>query len=386
MATTHIKRSASASRLVNYAEKRAVLKDGLNLDVDYAKSQFKQVREVYGNQGKTQAYASRISFSPKELNPSNKKDQQKALEIAKEVYQKTYPNQQVALYEHADTDALHIHAVIGAIDLETGKKMHGNWQEYREKLVHNTDEIVQEHGLAVTQVDPERYEKRSMAEIKMQDRGQPTWKDQIRQAVDSTMSNQLIRDFQTFRDDLKQKAIDVWERGKDLTYQLTGTNYKARGNKLGTAYEKREIYHELERRTRDPRDTRKSDTTRLNSTQPDLERNQELSGHTNSITEQTTNRVDRTTPTNRENQSARQSSLSDDLEQFRKQQQDQQRTISHDAQRRAKTVQRADNDRQSTNNRRTQADKQRTKEQQRYPENLKRQPKPNRSKDYGPSR
>ena len=386
MATTHIKRSASASRLVNYAEKRAVLKDGLNLDVNYAKSQFKQVREVYGNQGKTQAYASRISFSPKEFDPKNEIDQKKALDIAKEVYQKTYPNQQVALYEHADTDALHIHAVIGAIDLETGKKMHGNWQEYREKLVHNTDEIVQKHGLEVTHTDPERYEKRSMAEIKMQDRGQPTWKDQIRQAVDSTMSNQLIRDFQTFRDDLKQKAIDVWERGKDLTYQLTGTNYKARGNKLGTAYEKREIYHELERRTRDPRDTRKSDTTRLNSTQPDLERNQELSGHTNSITEQTTNRVDRTTPTNRENQSARQSSLSDDLEQFRKQQQDQQRTISHDAQRRAKTVQRADNDRQSTNNRRTQADKQRTKEQQRYPENLKRQPKPNRSKDYGPSR
>ena len=205
MATTHIKRSASASRLVNYAEKRAVLKDGLNLDVDYAKSQFKQVREVYGNQGKTQAYASRISFSPKEFDPTNEDDQKKALDIAKEVYQKTYPNQQVALYEHADTDALHIHAVIGAIDLETGKKMHGNWQEYREKLVHHTDEIVQKHGLEVTKVDPERYEKRSMAEIKMHNRGQPTWKDQIRQAVDSTMSNPLIRDFQTFRDDLKQK-------------------------------------------------------------------------------------------------------------------------------------------------------------------------------------
>ncbi|MCQ9197119.1 relaxase/mobilization nuclease domain-containing protein [Pediococcus pentosaceus] len=390
MATTHIKRSASASQLVNYAEKRAVLKDGLNLDVNYAKSQFKQVREVYGNQGKTQAYASRISFSPKEFDPKNEIDQKKALDIAKEVYQKTYPNQQVALYEHADTDALHIHAVIGAIDLETGRKMHGNWQEYREKLVHNTDEIVQEHGLAVTQVDPERYEKHSMAEIKMQDRGQPTWKDQIRQAVDGTMSNQLIHDFQTFRDDLKQKAIDVWERGKDLTYQLTGTNYKARGKKLGTAYEKGEIYHELERRTRDQRDirtdTRKPDTTRIDSTQSDSERNQELSRHTNSAPEQTANRVDRTAPTNRKNQPTRQSSLSDDLKQFRKQQQDQQRTISRDAQRRAKTVQRTDNDRQSTNNRRTQADKQRAKEQQRHPENLKRQSKPNRSKDYGPSR
>lgn len=390
MATTHIKRSASASRLVNYAEKRAVLKDGLNLDVDYAKSQFKHVREVYGNQGKTQAYASRISFSPKEFDPTNEDDQQKALNIAKEVYQKTYPNQQVALYEHADTDALHIHAVIGAIDLETGKKMHGNWQEYREKLVHNTDEIVQKHGLEVTKVDPERYEKRSMAEIKMQDRGQPTWKDQIRQAVDSTMSNPLIRDFQTFRDDLKQKAIDVWERGKDLTYQLTGTNYKARGNKLGTAYEKGAIYNELERRTRDPRDnqtdTRTPDTNRFNRTQSDPERNQELSGHTNSTTRQTTNRTDRTADTNRTSQSARQSSLSEDLERFKQQQRDQQRTISRDAKRRTKPLQRADKDRQSKDNRRTAKDKQRPTGQQQHVENPKRQPKPNRSKDYGPSR
>ena len=390
MATTHIKRSASASRLVNYAEKRAVLKDGLNLDVDYAKSQFKQVREVYGNQGKTQAYASRISFSPKEFDPKNEIDQQKALDIAKEVYQKTYPNQQVALYEHADTDALHIHAVVGAIDLETGKKMHGNWQEYREKLVHNTDEIVQEHGLAVTQVDPERYEKRSMAEIKMQDRGQPTLKDQIRQAVDSTMSNQLIHDFQTFRDDLKQKSIDVWERGKDLTYQLIGTNYKARGNKLGTAYEKGAIYNELERRTRDQRDTqsetRKPDTNRPDSTQSDHERNQELSGHANSTTKQATTRIDRTTDTNRPSQPKGQSSLSEDIERFKQQQRDQQRTISRDAKRRAKPLQRADKDRQSKDNSRTAKDKQRPTGQQQHVKNPKRQPKPDRSRDYGPSR
>ncbi|TOY74738.1 relaxase [Levilactobacillus brevis] len=390
MATTHIKRSASASRLVNYAEKRAVLKDGLNLDVDYAKSQFKQVREVYGNQGKTQAYASRISFSPKEFDPKNEIDQQKALDIAKEVYQKTYPNQQVALYEHADTDALHIHAVVGAIDLETGKKMHGNWQEYREKLVHNTDEIVQKHGLEVTHADPERYEKRSMAEIKMQDRGQTTWKDQIRQAVDGTMSNQLIRDFQTFRDDLKQKAIDVWERGKDLTYQLTGTNYKARGNKLGTAYEKGAIYHELERRTRDQRDTqsetRKPDTNRPDNTQSDLERNQELSGNANSTTKQATTRIDRTIDTNRPSQPKGQSSLSEDIERFKQQQRYQQRTISRDAKRRAKPLQRADKDRQSKDNSRTAKDKQRPTGQQRHVESPKRQPKPNRSKDYGPSR
>ena len=133
MATTNIKRATSASRLVNYAEKRAVQKDGHNLQIDYAKTEFKQVREIFGNSGSTQAYASRLAFSPDEFNPKIEKDQLKVLEIAKEVYSKAYPNQQVALYVHNDTQSLHVHAVIGAINLETGKKMHGNWHEYRER-------------------------------------------------------------------------------------------------------------------------------------------------------------------------------------------------------------------------------------------------------------
>ena len=245
MATTHIKRSTSASRLVNYAEKRAIKKDGLNLDIQYAKSEFKQVRAVYGNPGKTQAYASRIAFSPLEFNPQDPHDQTTVLAVAKEVYAKAYPNQQVALYEHADTDSLHVHAVIGAINLETGQKMHGNWHQYRDHLVHITDQVCQENGLMVTRPDPNRHEKRSMAEIKLRAKQQPTWKDQIRQAVDHTMQNPLIRDFQAFQDDLKQQAVKVWERGKNLTYQLLGTNYKSRGTKLGLDYEKETIFNEL---------------------------------------------------------------------------------------------------------------------------------------------
>lgn len=288
MATTHIKRSTSASRLVNYAEKRAVLKDGINIDVDYAKTQLKQVREIYGNSGSTEAYASRIAFSPNELDPKNPDDQRKALAIARDIYEKTYPNQQVALYEHADTDSLHIHAVIGAINLETGNKMHGNWHEFREKLVENTDEIVKNYGLEPTVRDPERYEKRSMAEIKLAKKGKSSWKDEIRQTVDSVMSVAHISDFETFRDALREKAIEVYERGKDLTYQLSGTNYKARGNKLGTAYEKETIFNELERREQRQRDTTRTNATTINNgiagTPPDNERTAELSRDASSIT------------------------------------------------------------------------------------------------------
>ena len=247
MATTHINRSNGASRLVNYAEKRAVLKDGYNLDIDYAKSELKQVLEIYGNKGSTQAYTSRVAFSPKEFDPKNVKDQIKALEIAKEIYSTAYPNQQVAMYVHNDTNSLHVHAVIGAIDLQTGKKMHGNWQQYREKLVKITDKVVERHGLEVT-IPKHKPEKRSMAEIKMKDRGQVTWKDKIRQAVDTIMREAHISDFKSFKDKLEELSVNVIERGRDLTYGLTGTNYKTRGAKLGDDYKKETIFNELDRR------------------------------------------------------------------------------------------------------------------------------------------
>ena len=48
MATTKISATKSTSRAINYAEKRAVEKSGLNCDVDYAKSSFKASRELYG--------------------------------------------------------------------------------------------------------------------------------------------------------------------------------------------------------------------------------------------------------------------------------------------------------------------------------------------------
>ncbi|MGL4334614.1 MAG: relaxase/mobilization nuclease domain-containing protein [Lactococcus garvieae] len=247
MATTHIKQSTSASRLINYAEKRAELKEGINCDIDYAKSDFKRVREIYGNKGAIEAYASRVAFSPEEFNPKDRTDQEKALAIAKEIYQKAYPNHQVALYVHTDTQSLHVHAVIGAINLETEKKWHGNWQEYHEKLVKITDKVVKEHGLSVT-VPYAKAERYSMAEIKMKQRGQIPWKDKIRSAIDSTMREAHISDFESFKGLLREKAVEVVERGRELTYGLLGTNYKARGSKLGQDYKKETIFNELDRR------------------------------------------------------------------------------------------------------------------------------------------
>ncbi|MCT0059775.1 relaxase, partial [Lactococcus lactis subsp. lactis] len=83
---------------------------------------------------------------------------------------------------------------------------------------------------------------------KMKERGQVPWKDKIRQAIDTTMRESHISDFKTFKEKLGEFAVNVVERGRDLTYGLTGTNYKARGAKLGDDYKKETIFNELDRR------------------------------------------------------------------------------------------------------------------------------------------
>ncbi|MCP9334131.1 relaxase/mobilization nuclease domain-containing protein [Lentilactobacillus hilgardii] len=388
MATTHIKRSTSASRLVNYAEKRAVKKDGLNLDIQYAKSELKQVRDIYGNPGKTQAYASRIAFSPLEFNSQAPHDQATVLAVAKEVYAKAYPNQQVALYEHADTDFLHVHAVIGAINLETGQKMHGNWHQYRDHLVQITDQVCQERGLMVTQPDPHRHEKRTMAEIKLRTRHQPTWKDQIRHAVDHTMHNPFIRDFQAFQADLKQQAVKVWQRGKNLTYQLLGTNYKSRGAKLGLDYEKETIFNELASRqtkTRNEQPVRSINAT-TDTARTNFNRAPQLSGHPDPTASHGQNVVGSTTPADRTDRPTGQPPVSDDLKQLRRQQQQLTSPIKTDLTKRLRGLSKTNPTDQSGKSDRAQTDPSRAGQKHPDHQPTQRPSEPDDSRNNGPSR
>ena len=57
MATIKVSRTTSCSRAINYAEPRATVKTGINCDIDYAKSEMKQIRTLYGKDDRVQAHA-----------------------------------------------------------------------------------------------------------------------------------------------------------------------------------------------------------------------------------------------------------------------------------------------------------------------------------------
>lgn len=117
MATTKLRATKSTSRAINYAEKRAIEKSGLNCDVDYDKSSFKASRELYGKTDGNQGHVIIQSFKPDEVTP------EQCNQLGLELAEKMAPNHQVTVYTHNDTDHVHNHIVINAIDLEIGKNL-----------------------------------------------------------------------------------------------------------------------------------------------------------------------------------------------------------------------------------------------------------------------
>lgn len=253
MATAKISSTKSTSRAINYAEKRAEEKSGLNCDVDYAKSAFKAARELYGKTDGNQGHVIIQSFKPGEVTP----EQCNALGL--ELAEKIAPDHQVAIYTHSDTDHVHNHIVINAVNLETGKKFNNNKQALHDIRKAN-DEICLDHGLSIPEPTSElRY---TQAEQNLIDKGKSSWKNDIRLAIDATQAT----DMESFQEQLYAKGITV-ERvtDKTITYRHMEADKKVRGSKLGDIYDKGGIMHGFEAEKQRRRGAYESE-------QPNLER------------------------------------------------------------------------------------------------------------------
>lgn len=241
MATTKLGNTKSASRAINYAEKRAEEKSGLNCDVDYAKSAFKQTRALYGKEDGIQAHTIIQSFKPGEVTPAQ--CNQLGLELAERVA----PNHQVAIYTHTDKDHVHNHIVINSIDLETGKKYQSN-KKQRELIKQQNDEVCRENGLSVTKRDTAKL-RYTQAEKSLIEKGKHSWKDDLREQIE--YAKEHTNDLESFSEHLEEKGISFKVRGKNVSYKPKNVNKWVRGKTLGEDYDKGALEYEFERRERE---------------------------------------------------------------------------------------------------------------------------------------
>ncbi len=155
---------------------------GVNCMADLAYQSFMATKNLYGKAHDTFFYQYVQSFSPQEqILPAE------AHGIALELAERFFPDCEVLIATHLDTEHLHSHFIINSVQPNTGKKLHFTPRTLeRMRLV--SDQICREHGLST--LKPYRQ---AQGEKRNQDRGVPgrrpgeSWKFQLIAAIEDVM-------------------------------------------------------------------------------------------------------------------------------------------------------------------------------------------------------
>ncbi|PEW11189.1 relaxase/mobilization nuclease domain-containing protein [Priestia megaterium] len=252
MATIKLSTTKNANALLKYAEKRAEVANSLDCDVDYVRDQFKATREIWGKSGGIQAHHVIQSFKPDEVDP------QQANEIGLQLAERLAKGHEVAVYTHTDKDHIHNHIVINAVNYEDGRKFHAHGQEAIDRFREASDELCKEHGLSIVE-ERSADVRYTLAEQSLLRKGESSWKDEIRTAIDQ--AKEQTASFEEFQERLKEQGVQATLRGKNITYEHLESNKKVRGSKLGLAYEKETILYGFERQVTRERETTSSTST-----------------------------------------------------------------------------------------------------------------------------
>lgn len=210
--------------------------NGLNVDPKYAIGQMERVRSVFDKTDGVQAHLFIQSFAPGEVTPQQANDL--GIELAKAISDgKQY---QVAVYTHSDTNHVHNHLILNAVDFETGVKYQQAFDVKRVRAL--SDSICKEHGLSVIQ--KQQQDKKPIAEIKAEEKGDYIWKNDLRERILSALTTDSSTGTREFKENLALDGVDVRYRGRGISYAFVDSDGKhrvSRGSKLGAAYDKEAV-------------------------------------------------------------------------------------------------------------------------------------------------
>ena len=238
MATVKLGTTKTANKALSYAEKKAEVVAGVDCLPKVAQAQMKATRELHGKNDGIQAHTVIQSFEPGEVNAKE------ANEVGQELAETIAPGHECMIYTHTDKDHTHNHIVINAVHMDSGAKYQAHGQAAIQRTQQINDEICRNRGLSI----PEKQAavRHTLAEQELLQKGEPSWKDEIRQAVDQAKEQTgSMAEFRTYLS--KEYEIETRLRGTTLSYKHPDRQQAVRANKLGAAYQKEELERGFER-------------------------------------------------------------------------------------------------------------------------------------------
>ena len=168
---------------------------------------------------------------------------QEAHKFAEEVAAKLFQDYECVLATHTDTDTVHSHIIVNAVDPLTGKKLQFSPRDYI-AMKDEVNRLGKEHGYTETDFRKRGKNSRTAAERKIMLNGGVSWKEELREVIVEAIGKS--HNEQEFKDYLKAcYGVEITRSGKDYSYLHPQKQKPIRGAKLGTNYTKSEVLRKL---------------------------------------------------------------------------------------------------------------------------------------------
>ena len=152
--------------------------------------------------------------------------------MAREWAEKCYPNHEIYIATHLDTDNIHSHIVINSVNMVTGRKIHQSTKELNQMRKVN-DELCIKYGLPVCIPKQKQKVKPMKAkEYYVADAGK-SWKMKMILSIEYAIKRAKTK--QQFIDEMDKLGYDIrWtDTRKNITYiEKANPNHKCRDNNL----------------------------------------------------------------------------------------------------------------------------------------------------------
>ena len=218
--------------------KKAAFVSAKNLfeDEDYAK-QFEETAKRFGKGEKfdeRKYYHFKLSCARKDnVTP------RRAHDFAEEVAEAFFKNYECVIATHTDTETVHSHIIVNAVDPITGKKLQFGKAEYA-AMKDEVNRIGKEHGYTETDFRKRSKNSRTPIEKKIILKGGTSWKEELREVIAEGIKNSKTpEEFKEYLD--KCYGVKIMRDCKDYSYLHPEKQKPVRGAKLGENYTKTEV-------------------------------------------------------------------------------------------------------------------------------------------------
>ena len=222
--------------------KKAAFVSAKNLfeDEDYAK-QFEETAKRFGKGEKfdeRKYYHFKLSCARKDnVTPRRARD------FAEEIAEVFFKNYECVIATHTDTETVHSHIIVNAVDPITGKKLQFGKAEYA-AMKDEVNRIGKEHGYTETDFRKRSKNSRTPVEKKIILKGGTSWKEELREVIAEGIKNSKTPE--AFKEYLDQcYGVKITRDGKDYSYLHPEKQKPVRGAKLGENYTKTEVIKKI---------------------------------------------------------------------------------------------------------------------------------------------